>query len=382
MQNELEQITTTVEQMATKSATAIQTVNAEIERLKENAAGMAARTQSIEQAVAGHQNAGTAFDFDPAGTLVTFGSDEAVQAFAADRSIKSANVRIDMALPLLVKSVVGDSGASNDAPYSVQPQRDGRLGGSPMRRLTVFDVLPRLPVTSNSFEFNSLDNYSNAATYQSQEGAAKQEGDMPTVLVTAPITTIAHYFKLSEQVLSDAPALQMQVENLLSYGVLSKASAEIIAGATSGKIQGLVTKATTYVATGGPELADAIGAAGTHLDVSGWNANLVIMHPLDWFAIRSERSLSENAYVAGGWATAGTPTIWGMDVVTDPSVSQGHPLVLDRSQVAILDRMQARVEFGRSGDDMIKNLVTALGELRAGLAVFSPSAVLKVTIAS
>lgn len=72
-------------------------------------------------------------------------------------------------------------------------------------------------------------------------------------------------------------------------------------------------------------------------------------------------------------------SIWGMRVITDPAVAQGNPLVLDSSQVAILDRMDARIEFGREGNDMTTNQVTALAETLIGLAVFSPSAVLVVT---
>jgi len=296
-----------------------------------------------------------------------------LQAFAKNRSVKSVNVPINGSL-VEIKAVVGDVAGSGNDLYNVEPQRDSRLANNPMRRLSVFDVLPRLQVSSNSFQYNALDQYTNAAAYQTQEGAEKAQGNLPTELVTAPIVTIAHYIKLSEQVLDDAPALTQQVSTLLRYGVLAKASAEIIAGATVGKIQGLATQATQHQVPGTMALADAIGSAATALDVEGWNADTVIIHPNDLFAIRSERTTDEG-YVASGWVGGNEQTIWGLRAVSDPSVTEGEPLVLDSSQVAILDRMDARVEFGRSGDDMINNLVTALAEARLGLAVFSPSAV-------
>jgi hypothetical protein len=59
-------------------------------------------------------------------------------------------------------------------------------------------------------------------------------------------------------------------------------------------------------------------------------------------------------------------------------VAIGEPLVFDASQIAILDRQSARVELGRESDDFTRGLVTMLAEVRAGLAVFSPSAILKV----
>lgn len=306
--------------------------------------------------------------------LATIGASAEVKAFAADRSIKTANVSI----PFSIKSVVGDVlGVGNDL-LSVAPARADGLYNYGGRRLSIFDVLPRLEVSSNAFEFNRLDGYANAAAVQTQEGAGKAEGTMPTALASVPVVTIAHYLKLSEQVLADAPALEQQVKSLLAYGVLAKASAEILAGATAGKIQGLATQATAYASASGATLADAIGGAATALDVAGWNADTVVMHPNDLFTIRSERTA--DGYVATGWAGGAEQTVWGLRAVADPSIAAGSPVVLDSSQVAILDRMQTRVEFGRSGTDMTDNLITALGECRIGLAVFSPSAVVEVSL--
>jgi HK97 family phage major capsid protein len=311
-----------------------------------------------------------------ANPLAKLANDAGIAA-VRDRTSKSASVPIAGSLSRIVKAVAGDAGAEQ---YEVQPQRDNRLGANPQRRLSIFDVLPSLQVSSNAFTFNKLDSYTNAAANQSAEGAAKAAGTMPTALVTVPIVTIAHYFKLSEQVLSDAPQLQAQVSNLLQYGVLAKASSQILAGATAGKIQGLATVATSFATTSGATLADGIGEAMVALDIAGWRADVAVMHPSDWFAIRSERTATEGDYVANGWAGPAEQGAWGLRVVTDPSIAAGSPLVLDSSQVAILDRMAARVEIDRESDDMTKNLVTALGEMRLGLAVFSPTAICKVSL--
>lgn len=338
---------------------------------------------SIDSAITELSQKSAATGFCPDGgdtnPLSAIGKSAEVKAFAADRSMKSANVPLTGSLTE-IKSVVGDVAGSGNDLYSVQPQRAAGIRNVATRRLSIFDVLPRLQVGSNSFQFNALDGYSNAATYQSKEGAGKTQGALPTELVTAPVMTVAHFLKLSEQVLADAPALQQQVSSLLAYGVLAKASAEIIAGSTAGKIQGLATQATAFTATVGSTLADAIGQAATALDIAGWNADTVILHPSDLFAIRSERTT--DGYVASGWIGGSEQTVWGLRAVADPSVTAGSPIVLDSTQTAILDRMQTRVEFGRSGDDMVNNLITALAEARVGLAVFAPSAVLKVSIAT
>ena len=113
---------------------------------------------------------------------------------------------------------------------------------------------------------------------------------------------------------------------------------------------------------------------------AGWNPGLIILNPTDWHIIRSERTATEKAYVAGGWSNPAAPSIWGLPVITTPSLTAGTALILDPSQCAILDRMQARVEIDRDGDDFSKNLITLRSEIRTGLAVFSPTAVLKMAL--
>ena len=303
-----------------------------------------------------------------------------LQNFVQDRSQKSVGVK----LPGLVKSlVVGDVQSSTTNLIGVPAQFDPRLGDAGARRLSIFEILPSLAVSSNAFEFNQLDAYVNNAAYQSQEGATKASTSLPTTLVNAPICTIAHILPVSEQVMADMPALQQQVASLLTYGLRAKASAEIIAGNTAGKIQGLTAEGTVYTVSGGPNLPDAIAAAVSQLEISGWQASAILLNPADWLLIRTMReSAGTGQYLYGSPAAATAQTLWGIPVIADPSVPLDSPIVLDASQVAILDRQQAMVEFGRSQDDFETNTLRARAECRIGLAVFSPSAVLNVAIAS
>jgi len=48
--------------------------------------------------------------------------------------------------------------------------------------------------------------------------------------------------------------------------------------------------------------------------------------------------------------------------------------------MALLDRQSVMLEVGHVGTQFAQNLVTLRAELRAGLAVFSPSAILEVTL--
>lgn len=72
--------------------------------------------------------------------------------------------------------------------------------------------------------------------------------------------------------------------------------------------------------------------------------------------------------MAGSWASPALPSIWGLPVV-DPRVA----LLLDREQVAVLVSTEDR-------DNFVKNMVTILAEVRAGLAVLDTAGVLRVTL--
>lgn len=295
-----------------------------------------------------------------------------------NRSIRSMSFPLNGSLRMIRKAIVGDAGTTDDSPFSVQPAHDERFANDPRRPLRLVDVLGHIRVESNAFTFNRLDGYNNFADVQAYEGANKAVTTVPTTLATANIVTIAHYVKASRQVLADAPALRMQIDSLLNYGTLLKFEDQLVNGPGGTEIDGLVNQATSFVQSTDSGKPDAIGEAIASLESGGWRAGVILMNPADWFAIRSERSQTEKIYVASGWSQPADPSIWGVPVVSTPSLAQGKTLIIDPSQVAILDRQDARLEIGFEGSDFTTNMATMLSEMRGGLAVFSPAAVVLV----
>jgi HK97 family phage major capsid protein len=271
--------------------------------------------------------------------------------------------------------------AVTSSTYSVQPLREPGLFNNPQRPLSLLDSMVSLKVSAGSFEYVRLNGYTNAAAVQVVEGDEKAEASVPSVLVTANIATIAHWTRASLQVLSDAPALTQQLDNLLSYGVRAKLENELLNGpGGTGRIHGLVPQATAFTPTVGAKPADAIGEAKTALEAAGWIPSLIVMNPADWFSIASERADSgDGQYVLGSPRDPSGPSLWGVPVVTTPSLATGTTLVLDAGQVALLDRESVTVMASREdGTNFTTNMVTLLAEMRAGLAVFSAGAVLKI----
>jgi len=272
------------------------------------------------------------------------------------------------------KALISIQGAEvTTGQYNVQAQRLEGLFNMPMRQLSLLDVLPSIQVASNAVDYVKLtDSFAHAAALQAYESDQKAEQSVPTATGTAKIATIAAWVQASKQLMSDVPMLRRQIADLLGYGVLAKLESQLVAG--TGDIAGLVPNGTAITTTGEP--ADRISDAASQLIASGWNPGVVVMHPTDWHKIRSERSATEGMYIAGTWAQPAQPSIWGLPVVLTPSIAVDKVLVLDPSQVALLDRESVSVEASReTGTNFTSNQITILGEMRAGLAIFAPRAV-------
>lgn len=354
--------------------------------LKERLQKQDAALSAIKEDLIDLQQKGTGFshsDFKRKDFTSEIIESDGLKAFKSGTA-KQAIIPINASLNDLrtgVKAIVGDTGGSNDQPLSVQPSRFPGIGGDARRSLTLFDVMPRIVVDSGSYEFVTLDSYSNTADVQAEQGDAKAVQTMATELVTSNISTVAVTLSASEQVLADSAGLQMFLASKLTYSVLEKLEREMLtATGGTGRIDGLINQATSYTASSNAMAADAIGEAIAELETTGWSAGLVVLNPKDWHAIRSERDTNDGQYVAGGWNMPSAPNVWGVPVIASAGVTEGTALVLDPMQMAILDRQSPRFEIGRVDQQFAENMLTLRSEVRAGLAVYSPSAVLKLTI--
>lgn len=109
----------------------------------------------------------------------------------------------------------------------------------------------------------------------------------------------------------------------------------------------------------------------------------MILHPHSWNSIRVERASGSGEYVGPSWVAEVQPRIFGLDVITSASMTQGVAIVMDRAErvAAIIDRQQVNVRLSEhAGDNFSQNLISFRAELRAGLMVASPSGVLKLTL--
>lgn len=250
--------------------------------------------------------------------------------------------------------------------------------------LVIEGLIPHIPVTSSSVQYLKNSAFTNGAKVVA-EGTAKPESTFQFKLATANVETIAHYTKITEQLAQDAPAVQAFINAKMIYGLQLKIDEQIISGTGSeaSQLVGLLdtTNCTDY-STGLTELKPSIKtmvdfALGikTKLETIGYAPKYLILNPIDWASLALIKD-TQGLYLLGGPATVAGKTLWGMSVVTTPSMPQGKYLMSDFALGAtIFDRQEVAVEIDREQDDFTKNLFTIRVERRMGLAVENPKSI-------
>lgn len=301
--------------------------------------------------------------------------------FAAGKLPNSGKIELDIGL----KALTSLQGSPATPPAGYDVQRDTMAIQTPVQqRLRVLDTLPQRDTTSNKVGFPLLDfsETSGGADYQNGEGTQKAEADFMSDWAEASIATIAVHTEASKQVLDDVEGLVEAVQLLLRYKLANKTDIELMSGdGAKFHIEGLRTQATAFTGTAATGV-DRIGKAGAVLASQGYQPNIVYVNPLDYFDFSSERSEGDGQYVAGGWSRPANSPIYNLTPIQTMAVPVGEALVLDTAVTKVLMRELPSITFGWVNDQMTRNMITILAELRLGLLVQDRKGLLKVDLTS
>ena len=362
----------------------LRSVPDDVRALRGERAELQARLLSVEQIVARDGARGESFQTaGPAiGASVLSGLQEdpsfQAAADAVSRGMRTSSFAARVGTSTSIRAaLVGDSNGSSNVDYPVAPQRGGIIT-PPMRNLRLLDALPSRPTSSDAVEFVQL-SATGEASEQDQQGDTKAELDFNGELKRAEIATIAGWTGASKQVLADAAGLQNAINVVIQSKVLSRLENQLINGTgATGKINGLMNQATTFIPTIGTTPADVIGEALVRQANNGYLPNLVLMNPLDFFSLQLERTYGEGTYMFGSPTMPLPPVLWNTSIVLTPSMPEGKGMTLDNRFTTVLDRELMNITVSNQhADFFVRNLVAILGELRAGLEVTDTLAVYK-----
>lgn len=302
-------------------------------------------------------------------------------AESASRGMKPGKFEAAIHLDTSIRAaLVNDgNGGTGDTDFEHRGENRG-IRGPVMPRLRLLDVLPRRSTKSDSVEYVKFAS-EGTAEVQATEGGLKKEVDFTGELDQNLIATIAVWTAASKQVLADNESLDQIIRQVLSYKALTEAERLIVNG-TGGaeKINGLVNQAETFAPTIATTPADRIGEALTRQSMNGYAPNLILLNPMDWFAlgISKKGAEEEDGYLFGSPTTPLRPSLWNTTIVPIASLAQGTAMTLDTSFTTVLDREQTTITVSNQhADFFVRNLVAILAEMRLGLEVTDSSAVYK-----
>lgn len=306
------------------------------------------------------------------GSLAAIGFETAGEEFIKSDQFKSLIAGSTQKVRLAVKNTV--TAVSGTTTYPLQ--RPGVVAGA-FQPLTIRQLFRAIPVSTNMVTGLRELAWTNSAAEVSQ-GAAKPESDITFEQYDTPIQTVAHWIKVSNQLLADAPAIAAYIDTRLRDGLAQRVDAQLLNGnGTSPSLSGLTDSGnyTAYSATSDDLLVDAINRAKYSLWSSGYVPDVAIVNPSDWGAMERTRETGGGQYLYGAPGMAAGNNPFGVRIVLSANMTAGNFYVaaLDRSSV-LYTREGATVEMGYVNDDFTKNLVTIRAEERLGLGTDVPGA--------
>lgn len=258
-------------------------------------------------------------------------------------------------------------------------QKPGIIPGN-FAPISIRAALTSISVSTNMVNALREASWTNSAAEASQ-GAAKAESDVTFEQYNVPITTVAHWIKISNQLLADAPAVVAYIETRLRDGLAQRVDAQLLNGnGTSPNLSGLTDSGnfTAYTATSDDLLSDAINRAKYALWATGNAPDTVIVNPADWGALeRTREGAGTGQYLYGLPGMSAGMNPFGVNVILSNNMASGKFLIgALRSSAVLYNRSGAVIEMGFVGNDFTQNLITIRAEERLGLGTERPSGIL------
>lgn len=267
---------------------------------------------------------------------------------------------------------------------NVAPDRRPGIVPGASNVLTIESLYAGIPTASNAIEFTKEASFTNSAA-EAAEGAAKAESALTWSLVNMPVSTVAHWIKISRQLAMDNVALAAYVDARMRYGVQRKIETQLVSGdGTAPNISGFMDSGN-YTAHG--YLSGALGSTLpklvlirkmiADLKVAGYFADAIVLNPADWAAIEIELLTTAANAVRVQTDANGVTRMFGVPVVESVGMTADTVAVgAFRQHGNIYNREGVVVQMSESdSDNFTKNLITLRAERRLALTSEVPAAI-------
>ena len=251
------------------------------------------------------------------------------------------------------------------------------IAAPPIAPYGVRNLIPQGRTSAGAVSYVRETSFTNAAAPVA-EGAAKPKSDKVFAPVTAPVETIAHYFKVSRQTYDDLPALAAMIDNQGIAMLKLKEDNQLLNGnGTPPNLQGFMPVAAAGPAGGsGNTIIDQLGLAVFDLASKGYMPDGAVVNPADWAAVVLKKNTLGNYLFANPLDFTGVTRIWGVSLVMSANMAAGSYLVgAFTGNSLLLDREEVNARTAEQNeDDFIKNMLTILIEERLVNLIFNVAA--------
>lgn len=307
------------------------------------------------------------------------------EGFKKFTGAKGESVRLKVTGDISLKAVTG---LDASAGHLVEPTNAGIVVPA-QRRMTIRGLIAQGRTNSDSVKF-VREAFTNNAAPQAGQGAAKAESDLTYTPDTAEVVTIAHFIRASRQILSDAPALEAQIDTRLRVGLNYREELQLLLGSgATNNIEGLVTGATAFARPSGfPQTAgathiDVLRVAALQATVAEYFVDGFVLNPVDWALIETVKDTT-GRYIVGDPNGNGFAALWGTPVAPTNAMPATNFLAGAFGMAAqIFDREDTDVLMsGEDIDNFTKNMVTILAEKRLTQVIYNALALVTGTFAT
>ncbi|EJL5624948.1 phage major capsid protein [Salmonella enterica] len=261
----------------------------------------------------------------------------------------------------------------------VEPQRLPGIDTAPRQRLFIRDLIAPGRTSSPAIFWVQQTGFTNKAAVVA-ENTTKPYSDIAFATKITPVTTIAHMFKASKQILDDFAQLQSTVDAEMRYGLKYVEEQEILFGDGTGvHLHGIVPQASAFSAEFKVEQQNGIDdlrLAMLQAQLARFPASGHVLHFIDWAKIELTKDTLGRYILANPSGLTG-PTLWGLPVVATEAAAFKGKFLTDafNAGAQIFDREDANVVIStENADDFEKNMISIRCEERLALAVKRPEA--------
>ncbi|WP_254554108.1 phage major capsid protein [Salmonella enterica] len=353
--------------LSEETKAAVDKMASEFNALREAEKTLKAAIGELEQHVAQMPLANAKHIVETVGQQVI--SAEALKTFSASvEGGKRVNIPVNAAL---ISSGVAEG--------VVEPQRLPGIDTTPKQRLFIRDLIAPGRTSSPAIFWVQQTGFTNKAAVVA-ENTTKPYSDIAFTTKITPVTTIAHMFKASKQILDDFAQLQSTVDAEMRYGLKYVEEQEILFGDGTGvHLHGIVPQASAFSAEFKVEQQNGIDdlrLAMLQAQLERFPASGHVLHFIDWAKIELTKDTLGRYILANPSGLTG-PTLWGLPVVaTEAAAFKGKFLTgAFNAGAQIFDREDANVVIStENADDFEKNMISIRCEERLALAVKRPEA--------